>query len=198
MIPELHVGILAGGKSSRMGRDKRFIEIDGESLLRRALRLSESLTERCRVHVCGEVPGLSSLGDAVSGLGPLSGVLSAVREARRLSGGAEAILVVIPVDMPGLTSEPLMRGALRLLEEPRLQAVRFHELTLPFLVRCSEAVELAVRESLQGGRTSRERSIGRLLEELAAVELDAEWGSEAARANLNTPEELAVFVREMP
>src|SRR2546421_9488043 len=48
-VPELTVFILAGGKSTRMGRDKAFVEFQGRTLLARTLDLAASVTPAVRI-----------------------------------------------------------------------------------------------------------------------------------------------------
>lgn len=76
--------VLAGGRSSRMGRDKAALEVAGEPLLRRVVgRLREALGE---VVVVGPaelqalVPGVRVVPDDLPGAGPL-GALGAVLHA---------------------------------------------------------------------------------------------------------------------
>ena len=44
-VGDIAAFVLAGGRSSRMGKDKAFLELGGRTLLSRALELAESLTE---------------------------------------------------------------------------------------------------------------------------------------------------------
>ncbi|HBK96636.1 MAG TPA: molybdenum cofactor guanylyltransferase, partial [Microcoleaceae bacterium UBA10368] len=46
---KIAVLVLAGGKSSRMGRDKALLEIEGKSLLQRACSVAASLTSEVYV-----------------------------------------------------------------------------------------------------------------------------------------------------
>src|SRR5207248_324852 len=89
--------IMAGGKSSRMGQDKAWIELDGEPLIKRvAAVLSEVADE---VIVVANDPRYESLGLAVvrdrypQG-GPLGGIATAVATATH-----ETVLVAA-CDMP--------------------------------------------------------------------------------------------------
>ena len=75
--------VLAGGSSTRMGRDKAFIDVEGEPLVQRVARaLAAAGAQRVFV-VGGELVRLRALGlDAVAdrhpGEGPLGGVLTAM------------------------------------------------------------------------------------------------------------------------
>ena len=98
--------ILAGGKSSRMGRDKAFLELDGQLLLARQISL---------VHEIGAseifISGRSGVDysafkcqvllDEQPGLGPLAGIASALDAANY------PLLFVLAVDMINLPANLL-------------------------------------------------------------------------------------------
>jgi molybdopterin-guanine dinucleotide biosynthesis protein A len=78
--------VLAGGSSSRMGRDKAQIELGGKSLLTRVVQAAYSLPEVGRVLVVGrsrlpddldiDTREIVCVPDEVADLGPLAGVAS--------------------------------------------------------------------------------------------------------------------------
>ena len=53
---------MAGGKSRRMGRDKRFLELDGQPLLQRALSVLQGLFPEVLVAVAEPLPQLTGQG----------------------------------------------------------------------------------------------------------------------------------------
>lgn len=57
--------LLAGGKSRRMGVDKRFLKLGGETLLRRALSVYERLFPEVLVVVAEPVPELGDVGHRI-------------------------------------------------------------------------------------------------------------------------------------
>lgn len=75
--------VLAGGRSSRMGRDKAALALAGEPLLRRvARRVREALGTVIVVgpeELQGLVPGVRVLCDDLAGAGPLSALATALR-----------------------------------------------------------------------------------------------------------------------
>jgi len=94
--------ILAGGESSRMGRDKALLELSGEALIVRTARLVESASERCTVvgdSVRLEGFELDVIEDEFPGAGPLGGIATALR-----SSEVEWNLIVA-CDLPYLTRE---------------------------------------------------------------------------------------------
>lgn len=73
--------ILAGGKSTRMGRDKAFLDFGGGSLIRRVIDVITTVTGD--VAVIGDPVRFAGLNvpvfaDVISGFGPLAGIHSAL------------------------------------------------------------------------------------------------------------------------
>jgi molybdopterin-guanine dinucleotide biosynthesis protein A len=107
---QYHVAILAGGRSTRMGRDKALLVHEGSTLLERQIRLAWSIGPAA-VHIVGRDParyvgfGADVIADTCPGMGPLGG-LATVLQA--VSGKADHVLV-IAVDMPALTAVFLNR-----------------------------------------------------------------------------------------
>jgi molybdenum cofactor guanylyltransferase len=98
--------LLAGGESHRMGRDKATIEIDGEPLWQRQLRILRDLEpEKIFVSVRTKpswMPDDAGLFfDDPPSRGPLSGLAKALVAMRTTH------LVALAVDMPFMTSEKL-------------------------------------------------------------------------------------------
>ena len=91
--------LLAGGKSSRMGRDKAFIEVDGQPLWQCQLRLLESL-EPAELFIAGppRPEWVNVIPDAQPNAGPLGGVVAALRRC------STPFLLVFGIDLPRMTS----------------------------------------------------------------------------------------------
>jgi len=146
--------ILAGGQSSRMGRDKAWLELDRQPLIIRAANTIRALDIN-EVFILGRAGvDYSSVGcpvllDAEPGLGPLAGI------ERALEVLDAAMLLVLAVDLPGMTT-PFLRklttrctpltGAVPLLGghlEP-LAAVypkRCHAIAVDCIIRCRRAAK---------------------------------------------------------
>lgn len=90
--------VLAGGASSRMGRDKALLEIDGRPLIEMAVTLLCGLGLNPRI--CGSRPDLARFAPIVPdnhpGCGPLAGIEAA------LSASGSDLNLFIPVDLPSL------------------------------------------------------------------------------------------------
>ncbi len=77
--------ILAGGKSTRMGTDKAFVEYDGRTLLARALDLARSITPDVRIVGSREkfAPFAPLVEDIFRDCGPLGGIHAALQASSR-------------------------------------------------------------------------------------------------------------------
>lgn len=96
--------ILAGGKSSRMGRDKAWLEIGEQSLLAWQIQLARE-AGASEVFISGRVGvdyskfGCRVLRDRLVDAGPLGGIERALAEA------SSPLVLVLAVDMPKMTDE---------------------------------------------------------------------------------------------
>lgn len=102
--PEISGIVLAGGKSTRMGVDKRHLRVGGITLLDRALRVIDAFVDDLDVVVHDDltVAGRGrALRDDIPERGPLGGLLTGLRRVRHQRA------LVVPVDMP-LLSPPLL------------------------------------------------------------------------------------------
>lgn len=106
--------ILAGGQSARMGRDKAWLEIGGETLLARQIKLVRA-AGATEVFISGRADrdyssfNVPVLTDNFPNCGPLAGIENALRVCR------EPLLLVLAVDMPLMTIEllQLLQGQCR-------------------------------------------------------------------------------------
>ena len=100
--------ILAGGKSSRMGRDKAWLEVGGQPLLGRQIGLARELGA-AEVFISGRAGtdygafGCRVLPDQFAGAGPLAGI------ERALEAAASPLVLVLAVDLPEMNAEFLRR-----------------------------------------------------------------------------------------
>jgi len=180
--------VLAGGKSSRMGRDKALLAFGGKTLLEHVLDLVSHAIGRPAA-IIGDPQRYAQLGfvvhpDAVSGCGPLGGIYTALTVSQtdwnliaacdmpRLSAvGLRALLENAATSGAGCIAARSEDG------EPEPLCAVYHHRSLP-------ALERAIREKRFKMRT--------LLAELdtRTVALDSKLF-----ANLNTPAEWSAFER---
>jgi molybdenum cofactor guanylyltransferase len=90
--------VLAGGKSSRMGQDKAFMQFGERTLLAHALELARAATGK--VWIIGSAEKFATFGpvleDVFPGRGPLAGIQAA------LAGTRTELNLITAVDMPFL------------------------------------------------------------------------------------------------
>jgi molybdenum cofactor guanylyltransferase len=99
--------ILAGGGSTRFGRDKALVEFDGQPMLARMMKLMRSVTNDLQlVATPGKYVefGAQLVADGWPGQGPLGGIITALENAAESPANCEWNLIV-SCDMPFLTQE---------------------------------------------------------------------------------------------
>jgi len=95
-MAEVSAFVLAGGRSSRMGTDKAFVEFQGRTLLDRALALVTAITTN--VAILGSQAKFGAFGkvveDEFAEHGPLAGIHAALRSS------TSELNLILAVDMP--------------------------------------------------------------------------------------------------
>lgn len=186
--------ILAGGKSSRMGKDKASLRFGNTTLLDHAVKLLESCNPD-EVLISGEVAGDIGIADRLRECGPPGGIHAVLHylEGRGELDGSP--LLIIPVDMPLLTSESLKK----LLEEGAGAAACCYEgEVFPCVFRADKALlnyldTLFSTSTQLGGR----RSMKSLLRHADYREISRGTIPEQAFRNLNHPEDWQTFVSDL-
>ena len=83
-VSDLAAFVQSGGKSIRMGRDKAFVEFNGQTLLLRALGLARAVAQE--VAIVGDREKFSSFGPVIEDVyqerGPLGGIHAALASAK--------------------------------------------------------------------------------------------------------------------
>ncbi len=166
--------VLAGGQSSRMGRDKAMLPWRGRPLVEHMQRLLRDAGAR-RVVVSGAYPQYGSLRDHEPQLGPIGGLHSVASEL------PDGRVLVVPVDMPRLTPSLLQR----LLAAPPAACVVFEGQRLPMLLR----VDAMCREVLAQlvAATGQQRSLRMLQRTLGCYAVPLLPREADLLANCNTP-----------
>jgi molybdenum cofactor guanylyltransferase len=170
--------VLAGGASSRMGRDKAALLLDGVSLLQRATTLLRRAGAD-PVLVAGRDGDAGFVPDRIPRRGPLGGLDAVLAGWPQLAG---RMLLLIPVDMPRLDV-----GALIALVEAGAAdgaGAAYRGSPLPLALRCTDALREAVERRLDTGS---DWSLAGLIGELGVVRIDAAPG--VVLDNINTPAE---------
>ena len=101
-MDDLSVGVLAGGKSSRMGRDKVFLKIGEKTFIEHIceeLSCFGELLISCRDPEKFSALGYATVTDERDGFGPLEGIRQLIRHA------ACDDIFICAVDMPFISKE---------------------------------------------------------------------------------------------
>jgi molybdopterin-guanine dinucleotide biosynthesis protein A len=147
--------LLAGGQSRRMGQDKRFLSLEGRSLLERSLSVLEQLCDEILVVVARPAPELGSLRhrvvtDVIPNSGSLGGLYTGLSESTAPRVFAAAC------DMPFLSPEAIVYLAERDPSadivmprlEPGLQPLHaiYHKRCIPVLEGMIRRRSLAIHD----------------------------------------------------
>lgn len=182
--------VLAGGTSTRMGRDKALLEVDGERLVDRAVR--------CLGQCCAEVlvaPGPArpltvartrTIADA-PGQGPLAGIVAGLEVA------TTPLLAVVAADMPAVSAAVLRALAAAWQGEAGV-AARVDGVVQPLHALYATAWAPQYAQLLAAGEHSPRRALlalhGRIVSDPVWRVIDPQ-GSFVA--NLNSPAHVADF-----
>lgn len=186
-MPDVAALILAGGKSSRMGSDKAFLMLDGQTLLERGLELARSVTDNVRI--VGSAEKFAAFAPVVEDVfrecGPLGGIHAGLK-----TSSAELNLM-LAVDLPFVTQELLRYLVTRARESAAVAIVPRTEGWQPLCAvyrrEFAEVAESALREGRYKIATLFDLV---LTEAVEHAELEVAGFSAEMFRNLNTPEEL--------
>jgi molybdenum cofactor guanylyltransferase len=179
--------LLAGGKSSRMGRNKALLKLDGEPLIERGLR---KLREVCpKVAIAGGAAELGGFGrvipDTRPGRGPLGGVVAALEQS------SYEWNLFLAIDMPFVPVE-VLRGLIEQAGHSAIVLAEADGVVQPLCGVYSRQALPVLRAELSAERLKMKDAVAAT----GAVRLvqfaDAGWFR-----NLNTPEEFAAVLGEI-
>jgi molybdopterin-guanine dinucleotide biosynthesis protein A len=186
---DLTAFVLAGGKSSRMGTDKAFVDYEGRTLLARALDLARSVASG--VWIVGSKEKFAAFAPVVEDIfrdcGPLGGIHAALRAS------PTELNLMLAVDMPFVSSAFLQyfitqaRGA----SDAAVVVPRGDAGWQPLCAIYRREFTGVAERALRAGRNR----IDRLFDELRTrvivqEEFEGAGFSPAIFRNLNTPEAL--------
>lgn len=186
--PDVTAFILAGGKSTRMGADKAFVQFKGRSLLSRALEIAGLLTRDVRI--VGSYEKFNQYApvaqDVFRECGPLGGIHAA------LQSSPSDLNLVLGVDMPFVSASFLRYLVAQAGTAPEPVIVpRTGERFQPLCAVYRREFRNAAETALLAGRNR----IGLLFKIVPIRVIDEDelvrsGFSSALFRNLNTPEEL--------
>jgi len=195
MISDVTGILLAGGKSRRMGQDKKVLSVGEGTLLDRSLDTLRSLFDQVEIVIAQDSPLLDApviiSRDLLPGCGSLGGIFTGIKNAKT------SHVFVVACDMPFL-NPAVIQYLVRQKEEADIVVVRT-ELGLQMThalygKRCIPVIE----EMIQGARlriqelvSSREVRV-RVIERKEIEEFDP---LALSFTNVNTPQELEIARR---
>ena len=176
--------ILAGGLSKRMGRDKALLDWHGTPLLRHMTALLQHATDDVKV------VGRDHFPDRLPGLGPLSGIETALTVTSTDNN------VIVAVDLPLLTKDFLifLRRAAELSTRPLFACKIGSHFPLCLTIRRRLLPEIKSRLS-RGDLSIRGFIEASDAEVISESQLDELGFHAAIFRNLNTPEDYARFMK---
>ncbi len=185
---DLAVAVLAGGRSSRFGTDKRAARLRGCTLLERALRTAREVSPHVLLSLAAGAPGTATEGatpvfDATPDAGPLGGIVAVLRATtvRRV--------VFLPVDMPGVTAALLRALAAR--RDGRWVALRDGDREHPLPCCVDREILPGLEKALQEGRrTLRDATQPSGMTFVPLSDLAGPTDALALLANVNTRDDL--------
>lgn len=158
--------VLAGGRSSRMGTDKAFMQWRGRTLLECAVERLEEVVGEGRVIVSGKGKGEHAVADQVAELGPIGGIATVSSELPDNSR-----ILVVPVDMPLLQTDTLRNlrdTAAQGFLDTTSRAFFFEDRELPLAFRLDGEVRSKLKKLCDPSTSARMRSISAFLQALDA------------------------------
>ncbi|MFN2543369.1 MAG: molybdenum cofactor guanylyltransferase [Actinomycetota bacterium] len=181
--------LLAGGRSSRMGRDKASLLYEGRPLAERAVDVLREIADEIFV-ASGDGERLSWLGerqvaDAVPDAGPLGGIVAGLEAANR------ELVAVLAVDMP-FAGAPILRLLAERWAGGDAVIPRTERGLEPLHAVYARSAAPVLRAQLEGGVLS----VVRAVEMLDVLEVGPEEWSAADPSgrfafNVNRPEDLS-------
>lgn len=196
-IPNMTGVLVAGGQSRRMGRDKRFLELGGQSLLQRALSVLQSLFSEVLIALAEPLPQLQGNGyrvviDLIPDCATLGGLYTG------LASASHPRIFAVGCDMPFLNPAAIRRlarlGAQADVAMPELATglqpmhAMYSKASLPHLERMAKARQLKVQ-----GLTEVSGLTVKLVPEKDFLDVDPQLLS---FFNINTPADLE-FARKL-
>ncbi|HDS1548946.1 TPA: molybdenum cofactor guanylyltransferase [Stenotrophomonas maltophilia] len=168
--------VLAGGLSSRMGRDKAMLPWQGRTLLEHMHGVLKQAGAG-RVWVSGDYPAFGGVPDRVARCGPLGGLYSV---AMQMPDGPAW---VVPVDTPRVSPALLQR--LGLSEDTACTV--FDDEPLPMRLQIDDHCRRVLRDLIDDPMAR--RSLRALQERLGVTRLPLAPEDQALLLNCNTPSE---------
>lgn len=167
--------VLAGGRSSRMGRDKAMLPWQGHPLIEHLIAVLQASGVR-EVKVSGDRPAYHGVTDSVPQAGPIGGIAGIADSCE------DGELLIVPVDMPRLQPALLQR---LLTTAGTAGCVRFTDHMLPTRLRLDTHCRDTLH-ALLAASDRRARSVRALQERVGVHEIALSEDEAAQLIDCNT------------
>jgi molybdenum cofactor guanylyltransferase len=190
MSPPFTAALLAGGKSTRMGRDKAYLSVEWECasipLWERQVSVLQSIMPEELVisgpRKRGYPASVTVWEDDWTGVGPLGGIATCLKKSR------SPLLLVLAVDLPRI--QPGFMQKLLSLSEAGCGVMPVHRNRFEPLIAVYPLSALAVAiDQLQEQNYALQPFVARLLENRLMVRYEIEAAEEGQLENWNRPED---------
>ena len=190
MSSQFNALLLAGGRSTRMGTDKAFLEIEGVPLWRRQLRVLQELQPH-QLFIAGpthdewQETNCIIIPDAEANAGPLAGIVAALQRS------SAPLLLVLAIDLPNMSTHYL-RDLVDCCHAGGGIVPSYGERSEP-LAAVYPLASLRIAEACLASRDrSVQRFAARCVAEGHATEKEITRDERPLFLNMNTPEDLAL------
>jgi molybdopterin-guanine dinucleotide biosynthesis protein A len=187
-MSKITIAILAGGKSSRMGQDKSFVELNGRYLIHHVLDQIANLGDE-HILITNKPDeyaflGLPMYGDVYPDHGSLGGIYTAVYHA------SQPHTLVVACDMPWL-KRPLLQYMLDQRHTADVVVPRWDKYPEPLHAVYSKACLPAIEAKLQAQQLKITSFFGQVRVHFVERDTIAQYDPDGQSfTNLNTPDEL--------
>ncbi len=188
-FPDLTAFILAGGKSTRMGSEKAFVELEGRTLLSRALGIARCITPNVRI--VGDPSKFSTFAPTVEDIFPNCGPLAGIHAALRSS--QTDLNLILAVDLPFVASTLLQFLIARAKDSPTstVTVPRTSEGWQPLCALYRRQFAELAEQALRAGRYKIDKLFdASSTQTITEQELETAGLSPKMFRNLNTPQDL--------
>ena len=188
IFEDVTIAIMAGGKSSRMGTNKSFVEINGKSMIEHVLDTVAPFSNH-KIIITNSPDQYQSFdlpmfADIYPEHGPLAGIFTAVMHA------PTPYTLIVATDMPWLNPN-LLNYQIQLRHKADVIIPRWQKFPEPLHAVYSKAVLPAIKQNLE----AKKLKITRFFDEVSVRFVEREEIKQFDKdgrsfANINTPEEL--------
>ncbi len=175
--------ILAGGKSSRMGTDKGFVNYKNKPFVQRIIETVAPLVSETIIisnNPNYDIFGLKRYSDLIENAGPLAGIYTGLNHSKTENN------LVISCDVPLINSEILRRLTQDNFDEFEVVQLESKGKEMPLIARYKKSCESTFLELLNQG----ERRVRKALKSCRVKTITVKQSNEKLTANINTKNDL--------